>query len=119
MAYTPTDFLPDDVDSLLQLLEQDEQRWADLAALHGGFGKYNDLRKIVLAQRMLALRSGAPPVGAGKWTDTLLEAAGHADAEYVAWVRREAERAQEFHALDQKRDRLYAKVKSLSYSPVR
>ena len=119
MSATPTEFLPDDVDGLLALLEQDEARWAKLKALHGPYGKWTDARKAMLAVRKLEIRKDAPPAGAAKWTDDLLDTAGHADTEYRDLVDTAIADAEQFHLLDAKRERILIKTRSLTYNPVR
>jgi hypothetical protein len=120
MGAMPEDFLPDDLDSILQLLAHTEKKWSDLAALHGNFGKYTDMRKIELAKAKLKIRAAdLLPPGFTKWTDDVLEAASHAETQYVAWVEKATEDAKLFHALSEERDRMHTKAKALAYSPVR
>lgn len=117
MSHLPQDFLPDSVDELLQKLASTEREWADLKALHGTFGKYNDVRKAKLAIKALALRASEPPKGATKWTDALLDTAAHADPDYRQFVDDAREQAADFYLLDQQRDAIWLKAKSLTYVP--
>jgi hypothetical protein len=117
MSAFPTAFLPDDVDALLQLLANTEREWADLASLHGSFGKWNDIRKAKLATVALKLREGDPPAKAKAWTDSLLDTASHADEDYKRFVFQGQRDAARFHLLDQQRDAVLIKVKSLTYIP--
>lgn len=117
MSALPQDYLPDDVDSLLQKLAETEREWANLAALHGTFGKFNDVRKAQLAIVALRLREGSPPSGAKAWTDMLLDAAAHAHADYTEFVKNGVANAARYHLLDQQRDAVWLKAKSLTYVP--
>lgn len=117
MSHLPQDFLPDSVDELLQKLASTEREWADLKALHGTFGKYNDIRKAKLAVTALMLRAGEPPKGALKWTDDLLDTAAHADSVYRKFVQDAETDAARFYLLDQQRDAIWLKAKSLTYVP--
>jgi hypothetical protein len=119
MPATPTDFLPDDLDSVLQLLEYSENEWADMAALHGGWGKWNDQRKRVLAECALELRKGAPPESVSKWTDAILDTASHAHPTYKKFLDDSIEEDKRFRRLSAKRDRMMMKARSLTYNPVR
>lgn len=117
MGALPSSFLPDDTDALLQLLSESEREWADLAALHGPFGKFNDVRKAQLAIVALRLREGSAPTGAKAWTDALLDTAAHADESYLKVVREGTRNAARFHLLDQQRDAMWIKCRSLTYIP--
>lgn len=119
MTYTPTDFLPDDLDSVLQLLEANENEWADSAALHGNFGKWEAGRKIVLSECALELRAGPPPKGANAWTDKLLDIAAHAHPTYKKFYNDGVAEAKMFHRLNRARNRMELKARSLTYNPVR
>lgn len=119
MSYTPSDFLPDDLDSVLQILEVSDNEWADLAAIHGNFGKWETGRKIVLSECALELRAGPPPKGATAWTDKLLDAASHAHPAYKKYYEDGKAEAQMFNRLSTSRNRVTMKAKSLTYNPVR
>lgn len=115
----PQSFLPDDAEALQQRLAETEVEWADLAAIHGNFGKYNDERKIKLAEAKLRTLSMDPPAGAQRWTEDLRDSAARTDRLYMNYVDGMIEDAKTFHALDQERARIKAKLQSLTYSPVR
>ena len=119
MGATPTEFLPDDVDSLLNLLDNDENEWADGAALYASFGLWDDKRKLVLSECALELRAGPPPKGATAWTDKLLDVAAHAHQTYKTFMADSEREAKRFRKLEARRILVTLKAKALSYNPVR
>lgn len=119
MTAMPTDFLPDDLDSVLQLVEHEENAWADVAAMHGNWGMWDDKRKVVLSVCALELRAGPPPKGATAWTDKLLDTAAHAHPKYKRLVDDAEIAAKQYRRLEARRIRMILKAKSLTYNPVR
>lgn len=119
MSATPTEFTPDDLDSCLDALAAQDNEWADLAALHGSYGLWDDKRKIVLSECALELRAGPPPKGATAWTDKLLDTAAHAHATYRKLYDNAEEEAKRWRRLERRRIRLELKARSLTYNPIR
>lgn len=98
------------IDDLLAQLEATQAEWAHLRALHGPYGKWDNLRKNFLSVTMLKVRGGTPPNGAPKWTDDLTEAAAHADPDYQSFVANGVKEAAEYVTMDAEREGIWARI---------
>lgn len=94
------------LDEITAELDATEEEWSRLGALHGPFGKWDNLRKARLAIIAMKLREQTPPAGAAKWTDDLLDKAAHAHADYVELVDTATIEHARYLELDAKRDAL-------------
>lgn len=98
------------IDDLLAQLSATEAEWAHLRALHGPYGKWDNLRKNLLSVVSLRVRQQPPPMGAIKWTDDLTEAAAHADEDYRAFVNNGVIEGAEFWQMDAEREGIWARI---------
>lgn len=112
---TPTAFIPDEADVLLQKLSSTHEEWAAGAARFGPGGTFDAHRKSVLAVRSLQERDAAAGRGE-KITEAKLDEAAHADEDYRAWLDGQTVKRAEWLTLDAKRDEWNTRLRFLTYT---
>jgi hypothetical protein len=115
---TPTTFIPDEAEVLLQKLGATHETWAMGAARFGPGGTFDALRKSTLAVRAMQARDAAADKGE-KITEAKLDEISHADAEYRQWLDESTLRRAQWLTLDAQRDEWNTRLRFLTYSPVR
>jgi hypothetical protein len=115
---TPTAFIPDEAESLLQELGDSHSKWATGAARYGPGGTFDALRKRYLAVRSMQLRDTFAGKGE-KVTESRLDEMAHGDDEYGTWLDQETSSRATWLTLDAERDSIKTRLKFLNYNPVR
>lgn len=119
MSATPSSFVPDYSDLLLQLIGDSDDEYAALKTLHGNFGKWDDFRVVLVRSILLEMRTRPPVAGATNWTDKLLEAASHNDPRYRVFLLEGAKQAVRFHRMAEQRGELAAQAAGQNFGSVR
>lgn len=119
MSATPSNFVPDYSDLLLQLMADNDDEYAALKTLHGPFGKWEHFRVVLKESLMLEHRTRPPVAGASTWTDKLLSAAAHNDPRYRAFILDGAKQGDWFHRLEVQRGEIAAAAAGQNFGSVR
>lgn len=96
-------------DAILQNLASTEDEWARGASLYGRDGLFDALRKVLLDTTALQIRDSKSE----KVTEAWIAQAAHADKEYGVWLDGHVVTRANWLALDAKRSRWYAELKSI------
>lgn len=119
MTSTPSAFVPDYSDLLLQLMADNDDEYAALKTLHGPFGKWEHFRVALVRSLMLEHRTRPPVAGANSWTDKTLDAAAHNDPRYRAFILDGAKQADWYFRLAEQRGELAAQAAGQNFGSVR
>lgn len=119
MTATPSAFVPDYSDLLLQLMADNDDEYAALKTLHGNFGKWENFRTVLLSSLKLEMRTRPPVAGASSWTDKLLDAAAHNDPRYRTFLLDGAKQANWFFRLTEQRGEIAAQAAGQTFGGVR
>lgn len=119
MSATPTAFVPDYSDLLVQLMADTQDEYAALKTLHGPFGKWEHYRVALKWSLFLEHRTRPPVAGSDKWTEKLLDAAAHNDPRYRAFLDEGAKQAVRFTILQEERGEQAQEVARQSFGGVR
>jgi hypothetical protein len=119
MPATPSTFVPDYTDLLVQIMGESDDRYAALKTLHGPFGKWEHFRVSLVRSILLDQRTRPPAAGANNWTDKLLDAAAHNDPRYRTFLEDGAKQAMEYHQLAEQRGEQAAAAAGASFGGVR
>jgi hypothetical protein len=119
MSATPSAFVPDYSDLLVQLVADTDNEYAALKTLHGPFGKWEHYRVALKHSILLECRTRPPVAGASNWTDKLLDAAAHNDPRYRAFLDQGTKEASRFHGMMEARGELAQAEAQQQYGGVR
>lgn len=119
MTATPSAFVPDYSDLLLQLMADNDDEYAALKTLHGPFGKWEHFRVVLKESLVLEHRTRPPCAGATSWTDKLLSAAAHNDPRYRVFLLDGAKQADWYFRLAEQRGELAAQAAGQNFGSVR
>lgn len=119
MSATPSAFVPDFSDLLVQLVADTDNEYAALKTLHGPFGKWEHYRVALKESLVLEHRTRPPCAGASTWTDKLLIAAAHNDPRYRAFLDQGTREANRFNDLMEKRGEVAQEIAAQQYGGVR
>lgn len=119
MAATPTVFVPDFSDLLVQAMAETQDEYAALKMLHGPFGKWNEFRVVLVRSLFYEYRTQPCPLEKGNWTEKLLDAAAHNDARYIAFIQEGAKQAAKYQAMAEQRREQYAEYAAQNYPATR
>lgn len=103
MSATPSTFVPDYSQLLVQLMADNDDEYAALKTLHGPFGKWEHYRVALKWSLFLDHRTRPPVAGATTWTDKLLDAAAHNDPRYRTFLDDGSAQADRYHILAEQR----------------
>lgn len=99
----------DALDVLQARLDSTTEEWSKLGALHGPFGKYNDVRKSYLGATAVQLRDEWDTTK-GKLTESQLEQLAHAHENYTAFVDQAVLDHARYLLLDAERDGIMQRI---------
>lgn len=119
MSASPSQFVPDYSDLLIQIMGENDDEYAALKTLHGPFGKWEHFRVSLVRSLMLEHRTRPPVAGATTWTDKLLDAAAHNDPRYRTFLLDGAKQADRFHKMSVERGEAAALASGQSFGGVR
>lgn len=119
MTATPSAFVPDYSDLLVQLMADNDDTYAALKTLHGPFGKWEHFRVALKWSLFLEHRTRPPVAGATAWTDKLLDAAAHNDPRYRVFLLEGSKQADWFNRLAEQRGEAAAMAAGQSFGGVR
>jgi hypothetical protein len=119
MTATPSSFVPDYSDLLIQLMADNDDEYAALKTLHGSYGKWENFRVILLSSLKLEMRTRPPLAGTTGWTDKLMEAAAHNDPRYRVFVMDGAKQARWFFRLAEQRGEAAALAAGNTFGGIR
>lgn len=119
MPATPSVFVPDYSDIVIQLMAENDDEYAALKTLHGPFGKWEHFRVSLVRSLFLEHRTRPPVAGATTWTDKLLDAAAHNDPRYRMFLLMGAESADKFYRLERERGEMAAAASGQTFGGIR
>ena len=112
---TPTAFIPDEAESLLQQLSETHAEWAQGAAKYGPGGTFDALRKRYISVQAMQLRDKYKTANE-KVTEGRLEEEAHADEGYGEWLDDSTIKRAEWLTLDSQRGEWNTRLRFLTYS---
>jgi hypothetical protein len=112
---TPTAFIPDEADALLQQLAETHQPWAWGAARYGPGGTFDASRKAFLAVRSAQVRDEYADRGE-KITEARLDEVAHADEGYREWLDAQTIDRASWLKLDAEREEIKTRLRFLQYT---
>jgi hypothetical protein len=119
MPATPSVFVPDYSDLIVQLMTETQDEYAVLKTLHGPFGKWEHYRVVLKESLVLEHRTRPPCAGATTWTDKLLIAAAHNDPRYRSFLDQGSAQGVKFNHLAELRGEQAAEVARQGFGGVR
>ena len=119
MSATPSTFVPDYSDLLLQIIGDSDDEYSALKTLYGPFGKWEHFRTVLVRSLELEHRTRPPVAGANTWTDKLLTAAAHNDPRYRVFLMEGAKQANRFFEMEKARGELAAQAAGQGFGGVR
>lgn len=119
MTATPSAFVPNYEDLVVQLMGESDNEYAVLKTLHGPFGKWEHFRISLVRSLLLEHRTRPPVAGANNWTDKLLDAAAHNDPRYRTFLDEGTKQAIRYNELAEQRGDLQAQANGQTFSGIR